>query len=75
MPVRWKSGDVGFILVSNRQVRPVEIVGGTKDFCTVRFVGSGLYGGAVRLRISRLFRTAKEAEEAIILPVPSPARY
>lgn len=65
----WKAGELAYIIVSNRQVREVRVLGRAGGFCTVRLEGtSGICPGAIRLRDSRLFRTPERAQAAIRQP-------
>lgn len=55
-------GDVCWLVESNRRKRPVVVLKVDRDFATVGFLDSD---GGIRVRLSRLYGTEKEANQKI----------
>lgn len=58
----FKTGDVCYILESNRRVRQAKVAGKSGEFYTIQFIGSC---GAIRLKESRLFATEEDARKSM----------
>lgn len=56
-----RKGNVCWIVESNRRKRQVEVLKVDQDFATVAFSD----GGGIRVRKSRLYETAREADQKI----------
>lgn len=71
----FRKGEHAFIVVSNRQIRQVEVLHQSGGFCTIRLEeGSTVCPGAIRVRKTRLFETAEKAHAAIMPPASLPER-
>ena len=57
-----RKGDVCWLVESNRRKRQVVVLKVDQDFATVGFLDSD---GGIRVRLSRLYGTAKEADQKI----------
>ena len=62
MPSKFRANDIAFLVVSNREVREVQILKVQGDMYVVRFVNGG---GGLRVRERRLFTTAEDAEASL----------
>ena len=60
--MRFKAGDICYILESNRRVRQAKVAGKSGEFYTIQLVGSC---GAIRLKESRLFATEEDAKKSM----------
>ena len=61
--MRFKKGDIVYLIESQRRIRQVEIMAISGEFCTVRFCDSRC--SAIRVRCSRLYGTENEAFRAL----------
>lgn len=59
---RFVTGDIAFLLESNRIIRKVIIVKAEGEFCLVRFTDTD---GGIRVRRSRLYKDEKAATEVV----------
>ncbi len=66
MPIKYKRGDIAYIVESNIAIREVEIVQISGDFAILQFTKGG---GRIQLRVSRLFPTKEAAADSL------PKRY
>ena len=60
--IKFKAGDIAWIVESTIFVKEVEIVSARGGFVTLRFKGSS---GGMRVRESRLYKTKEEAEKVV----------
>lgn len=58
----FKTGDICYILESNKRVRQAKVAGKSGEFYTIQLVGSC---GAIRLKESRLFGTKEDARKSM----------
>lgn len=61
MEKKFVPGDIVYIVENTSRVREATVVRSSGEFCLLRFSG----GGGIRLRESRLFRTAEDAREFV----------
>ena len=61
--MRFKKGDTGYLIESQRRIRKIEIIGASGGFYTVKFCDSG--SSAIRIREGRLYGTEDEAFRAL----------
>ena len=57
--MRFKKGDLAYIVENHIRITPVKIIAASGGFCTVRFCNSD--SSAIRVRDSRLFKTEEDA--------------
>lgn len=61
MMQQWKKGDICYFVEGNSSVIKAKVTAVRGDFCTVKYANNG----AIRLRDSKLFKTAEEAQSTI----------
>ena len=59
----FKNGDTAYLVESNRFIREVTVVKCSAGFCLVKYGPRGEC--AIRVRVSRLFRTKEDATASI----------
>ena len=60
--MRFKKGDLAYIVENQRRITPVKVMAVSGGFCTVRFDSDS---SAIRVRDSRLFKTEEEASRSL----------
>lgn len=61
--MRFKKGDMAYLIENQQRIRQVEIVAVSGGFFTVRFCDSE--SAAIRVRESRLYKTEEEASGSL----------
>ena len=61
--MRFKKGDIAYLIENQRRITPVKVMAVSGGFCTVRFCNSD--SSAIRVRESRLFKTEEEASKSL----------
>lgn len=61
--MRFKKGDIAYLIENQRRITPVKVMAASGGFCTVRFCVSD--SSAIRVRDSRLFKTEEEASRSL----------
>ena len=68
---KYNTGDIVYLVESQRIIREVKIIKCGGGFYTMKFVDGS---GGIRLRENRLFSTKEEAEKSISKTPPTPQR-